>query len=68
MSLPAEEHQIGSLDLKAVVGLALTCQVRTGWIQAGGSDLGCGTEAAGEDWSRLLHCSLTQRKRNGIEM
>ena len=48
MTLPAEEHQIGSLGLKAGMGLALPCQVRTAWIQAGGSDLVHGMGAAGE--------------------
>lgn len=72
MTLPVEEHQIGSLGLKAGVGLALPCQVRTAWIQAGGSDLGHGMGAAGEAWShfgeRLLHCSLTERGRYTIKL
>lgn len=48
MILPVEEHQTGSLGLKAGVGLALLCQVRTAWIQAGDSDLEHGREVAGE--------------------
>lgn len=61
MTLPVEEHQTGSLGLKAGVGLALPCQVRTVWIQAGDSDLGHGKGVAGEALSHfgehLLHCS-----------
>lgn len=72
MTLPVEEHLTGSLGLKAGVGLALPCQVRTAWIQAGGSDLGHGMGAAGEAWSHfgghLLHCSLTERNRNKINL
>lgn len=67
MTLLAEECQIGSLGLKAGVGLALPCRVRMAWLQAGGSDLGHGVWVAGEAWShfggRLLHCSLTGRNR-----
>lgn len=70
MALPVEEHQIGFLDLKAGVGLALPCQVRTAWIQAGGSDLGHGTGAAGEAWSHFaggsLHCSLREKNKIGL--
>lgn len=65
MTLPAEEHQIGSLGWKAGVWLALPCQLRTVWIRAGGSDLERGTGAAGEPWShfegRLLHCSIAEK-------
>lgn len=70
MTLPAEEHLIGSLGL-AGVGPTRPCQVRTVWIQAGGSDLGHGTGVAGEAWrhfgGRLLHCSLTESDRNRIK-
>lgn len=72
MTLPVEEHQMGSLGLKAGMGLALPCQVRTAWIQAGGSDLGRGTGVAGEAWSHfegcLLHCSLTESDTNKIKL
>lgn len=72
MALPVEEQQIGSLGLKAEVGLALPCPLRTVWIQAGGSDPGDGKGAAGEAWShfggRLLHCSFTERDRNRITL
>lgn len=65
MMLLVEEHQTGSLGLKAGVGLALLWQVRTAWIQAGDSDPGHGRKVAGEAWSHfgghLLHCSLTER-------
>lgn len=60
-----EEHQTGSLGLRAGVGLALLCQVRTAWNQAGDSDLEHGKEVVAEALShfggRLLHCSLTER-------
>lgn len=64
MSFPAEEHRTGFLDLKAEVVLALPSQTRTFWIQAGGFDLGLGTEAAVKASShfagRQLHCSLIE--------
>lgn len=72
MTLPVEEHQIGSLGLKAGVELALPCQVRTAWIQAGGSDLEHGTGVAGEAWSHfggcLLRCSSKDGDRNRIKL
>lgn len=48
MMLLVEERQTGSLGLKAGVGLALPCQVRTAWIQAGDSVLGYEQKVAGE--------------------
>lgn len=48
MTLLAEEHQTGSLGLKAEVVPARPCQLRTAWIQAGDSVLGCEQKVAGE--------------------
>ena len=66
MTLPVQEHRIGSLDLKAEMVLALPFQVGTAWNRAGGFDLGHGTEAAVEAWSHfagcLMHCSLIREK------
>lgn len=67
-----EEHQTGSLGLKAEVVLARPCQLRTASIQAGDSVLGYEQKVAGEASShfggRLLHCSLTDKVKKNVTL